>query len=842
MNRFSQIVPFLCLLLFLLVLNEAKGQVTVTPASGTCLNVAPGAYSAIGNIVIDENNNNDFANQANVTIILTVPAGFQFQVATGAVGYQGGRNISAAAIAVTATTVTVTYSCSGTNRDDRMTISGLFARATIAGASGNILRTAGTGTINGDANGAGINHGTLTASNAGATITSTASGSWTTGSTWVGGVVPGCGASVIILHSVTANAAVSANDLTINTGGILTANNPVTVGGTFTMNGTGSYIHNNVTNVSTTIFAGAESFSTTSSITINQWYNTGFPLPTNVSGNFGNVTFNEGNGWSQDGLFAPAKIKGTLTVSSGQITMDDGTGMTTALTLQDIIINGTGVLRMATGANRNLTLTTGNYTDTRAGGSSYSGVQFNCAGNVTWTANGNVTINPNWSFFEGTGATVGNSNITINGNLNITGGLFDFNRNVDAPLTLLVTGNTTISGSPGWVRFLDRNNKTLTFTTTNFYINSGSANNFNGGSNPTGTSIFNITNDLILTTTSTVATLVNSTPNAAGTTLNVGRDLIVNDGDFRVANSNAPVTVNVTRNLIVNGVNGDFYGQIYPNNTSLSTVNVSGTLQVNNGDYYTSIGQGNISMNITEVIDVNNGRFFGIYNLAAANNGSVSLTVNDIDFDGGTFSLMNATISDGKTVQVNCNNDIFVDFLNTTDVFTFIALAGTNNALLDLNVTNNVTIGGNFAGSYFLSSASSGNETVDIGGNFTINDGDVSFVGNETSLINTHNIVTNITGNLTIAGGVTRLTTGIGTADININGNVTISNGTLNLKYDTGITTMDVAGSYTQSGGTFNLHSRAANTTDPITVTVNGDFAMSDGTLNFDNQVSGGVS
>lgn len=41
-------------------------------------------------------------------------------------------------------------------------------------------------------------------------------------------------------------------------------------------------------------------------------------------------------------LPTPARIKGNLTVSSGTIVMDDGTGNTTTLTLQGVTINNTG--------------------------------------------------------------------------------------------------------------------------------------------------------------------------------------------------------------------------------------------------------------------------------------------------------------------------------------------------------------------------------------------------------------------------------------------------------------------------------------------------------------------
>ncbi|HMT29101.1 MAG TPA: hypothetical protein PKD91_07465, partial [Bacteroidia bacterium] len=291
MNRLRKIVPLLLILTLALSATMSYGAVTVTPASGLCLNVSPGGYTGIGNIVIDENNNNDIANQVNGTIILTAPAGFQFLAGTGTVTYTGSRNITSASIVVAAGTITVTFSCGGTNRDDQITIGGIQARATAGGASGSIFRTGGTASISGDASGGGVNHGTLTASNAGVTITSAAAGNWSAGATWVGGVVPSCGAHVVIAHNVTVNVAANAKNLTINSGVTLTGNNAVTVAGTFTILGTGTYIHDNGSSAATTIFAGTESFSTTSTIRINQWYNTGAPLATNVTGNFGNIIF-----------------------------------------------------------------------------------------------------------------------------------------------------------------------------------------------------------------------------------------------------------------------------------------------------------------------------------------------------------------------------------------------------------------------------------------------------------------------------------------------------------------------------------------------------------------------
>src|SRR5580693_4547695 len=76
----------------------AIAQVTVTPATGgTTISAdnaitAPGTatYTALGNIIISSNSFNDFAkNQTNVTFVLTAPANWQFQAATGAVARAG---------------------------------------------------------------------------------------------------------------------------------------------------------------------------------------------------------------------------------------------------------------------------------------------------------------------------------------------------------------------------------------------------------------------------------------------------------------------------------------------------------------------------------------------------------------------------------------------------------------------------------------------------------------------------------------------------------------------------------------------------------------------------------
>src|SRR6185503_6421741 len=76
--------------------------------------------------------------------------------------------------------------------------------------------------------------------------TSAQSGAWNTTTTWVGGVVPGAAANVIIAngHTVTLDVSTTPNTVTINSGGTLTQNtNGISLGSTgyittITVNGT----------------------------------------------------------------------------------------------------------------------------------------------------------------------------------------------------------------------------------------------------------------------------------------------------------------------------------------------------------------------------------------------------------------------------------------------------------------------------------------------------------------------------------------------------------------------------------------------------------------------------
>jgi len=146
---------------------KTEAAANVTPSSGgtnisadKAANATTPAWTTLGNIVITEGANGDFAaSQTNTTLILTAPNNWSFNPGVGTVTYTAARDITSSSIAVTATTITITFSTDGTaNKSDVMTISGLQVRAidgSVIPSSGNIYRTSanpGTGAIVGIVN------------------------------------------------------------------------------------------------------------------------------------------------------------------------------------------------------------------------------------------------------------------------------------------------------------------------------------------------------------------------------------------------------------------------------------------------------------------------------------------------------------------------------------------------------------------------------------------------------------------------------------------------------------------------------------------------------------------
>src|SRR5438552_12555779 len=149
----------------------AQAAVSITAGTGgTSLsadkaqNATAPAFTTLGNIVILEGANGDFATGTGVTLILTAPSGWRFNAGTGTataakISGSGGPEVAINSFTVTATNMTVNMTVTGTGQINSLTISGIQVQATdgsVVPNSANILRTSanpGSATIAGIVNG-----------------------------------------------------------------------------------------------------------------------------------------------------------------------------------------------------------------------------------------------------------------------------------------------------------------------------------------------------------------------------------------------------------------------------------------------------------------------------------------------------------------------------------------------------------------------------------------------------------------------------------------------------------------------------------------------------------------
>jgi hypothetical protein len=360
-----------------------------------------------------------------------------------------------------------------------------------------------------------------------------------------------------------------------------------------------------------------------------------------------------------------------------------------------------------------------------------------------------------------------------------------------------------------------------------------------GGNSPTGNAVINVLTDFEMTGAATEAIFYINGVSPGSLTFNVGRDAVISGGILNLANTSGNVTMSVGRNMMISGTTTSFTGQENENTTITTDLDVTGYFQQDDGTFILNRSRGITDIDIVEDLIMNGGNFYGSFNTLMPVSSNAELNCENLNFNGGYFSFFNSTSTTGITVSVTCNTDFNINFSDAADYITFAGITSPNDAILDLNVSYNMTVTGNFPGSMFISSVSSGSETIDIGGMLSVYAGDVFFVGNETTLTASHAITTNITGDVIIAGGNTRLSTGAGTALVTVSGNVDISDGILSLKYSTGSGNLTIDGDYNQSGGQFNIHAANVTTTDISSVTVNGDFTMTNGTFNFETFATG---
>lgn len=730
---------------------------------------------------------------------------------------------------------------------------------------------------------------------------------------------------IIISNSASSYLTVSGN-ITVNNGAKLENNGSIeftTLGNTFSLLGTATYIHNprNNTLLDESIFYNStETFSTTSNLIIQKWNDGSIPLGdvSRVGSSlFGNVTLSAvppGGVWDQDGKFSTNRIRGAFTVGAGTVVMDDGTGGATSLILQDVVINGTGNIVFQRGYGRNLSLQTNNFTVNSVAPALPTVVMDTSFGVLTMTVNGNMTLNYGFNaVYSGTWQNGANVRINVNGNLNITGGNIDFLNKADAPLQLTVTGTTTLNNTTGPVWFIEGGSGNLTFSTYDLVISGGSSNYFQGtpgATNPAkGLATITVINDFSVTGTSNTF-MAFSDSLVQKVRITVGRDMIMSGTNsvLTCAYSNGPFTLSVTRNY--NQTNGQLTGQAYQNNALVDSIifgssftfnsatasaffkgnrgqgttiirttgnftllnsgtgysqgfmgidssaapltfNVTGNL-IQNGGQFSAIynGSGLLNFSVAGVLDVNGGIFKACNNTLYSNAGSLSFTVGSIDYDGGNFSAFYSCNNTAATGTITVNGVCKINFGVAADSFSFIGSGKVgfdiNNLNLILSITGAMTIQG--ANGTFISSQAGGTETISLL-SLNISSGTNSFNSVQSSTLgNGHMVTMVLTGDLIVTGGNTFLSARTQAATININGNLSLSNGTLSLKGAdaTNPVTLNINGSYSQTGGNFYFHNNVndtLNTSATITVNVNaddnasGDFTHTGGMIYFDNCV-----
>lgn len=663
---------------------------------------------------------------------------------------------------------------------------------------------------------------------------------------------------VIVSNSATSYLTISGN-LVVNSGAKLQNDGSiefVTPNKSFALNGTAIYIHNprnNVTLDESIFYNSAEAFSATSSLVIQKWSDGSIPLgdPSRVASSiFGNLTLAAtvpGGTWDQDGYFATNRIRGTFTVSASTIVMDDGTGVSTSLFLQDVLINGTGNIVFQRGLNRSLSLSTNNFTISSVAPAKPTVVMDTSYGVLNWTVTGNLTINYDFNAVFGNNFTAGaDIRVTVTGNLNLNGGNIIFNNKADAPLRLTVNGTTTFNNTTvgGITCLIEGGNGALTMVTQDLVISAGNPNCFLGKPGATlqakGAGTITVNNDLLVNGTATTY-FAYSDSLAAKVRVEARRDILLNgQGSYTVgAYSNGAFTLSAIRNI--SQTKGQFIGQLYSANLSIDSI-IAGTDFTFNSTTATDYFKGNRSAGNTVIKTTGN---FNVVNsglLSGQGVIGVDSSAAPLSFvvggnyvqSGGSFSgVLNGSgaATFNITGMVDVNAGIFKGQNNIvySNIGTITFTAGS----IDYD-------GGLFSGFYSCNNSSltgvftiNGNCKV----NFTSATDEFTFIGiGKVGFDNNNLILTlNITGGLNIggangtfissqSGGIENITLGSASfANGNNSFNCTQANA-----LSTGHTVkMTVLGNLSVSGGINFLSASTQNDT----VIINNDLIISGGSL-----------
>ena len=178
--------------LLLHFINQAQISITKPSFKFTACSL-PSQFTDLGVIKLTETTTSDFAIGDVQTIQISAPTNFQFEPNVGNVSATSGGNVRNTIITITNSLITITYDCTGNNKSDEVSISGIRIRVT-SYSNGLFIRTGGNAVISGLSIGTSITN-TITAQQSVAgryrTVTnSTSNLNWNSSTTWECGSIP----------------------------------------------------------------------------------------------------------------------------------------------------------------------------------------------------------------------------------------------------------------------------------------------------------------------------------------------------------------------------------------------------------------------------------------------------------------------------------------------------------------------------------------------------------------------------------------------------------------------------------------------------------------------------